>query len=170
MGPNQDNQNVEPVSGSDIVFRNGPKSNKGMIAGMVCLALLAIGGISFGVWAMMDGNAKVEQLSAQIDALKQQNSELQEKIVEVEKNETTAKCRSGGVGYDTEVVEGVFYVKNAYGEIVAQSTVSNISDIVACDFFSEANNIKCAVTSSEGEGWFLYDYKNNILTSSFDAE
>ena len=78
MGPNQDNQNAEPVSGSDIVFRNEPKSNKGMIAGMVCLALLAIGGISFGVWAMMDGNAKVEQLNSRIDSLKQQDSELQE--------------------------------------------------------------------------------------------
>ena len=170
MEPNQNNQNIESVSNNDVVFRDKPKMNKGMIVGMVCLALLAVGGISFGVWAMMDGNAQKEQLNSQIVTLKQQNSELQDKIVEVEKNETTAKCRSGGVGYDTEVVEGVFYVKNAYGEIVAQSTVSNISDIVACDFFSEANNIKCAVTSSEGEGWFLYDYKNNILTSSFDAE
>ena len=79
MEPNQNNQNVEPVSNSDIVFRDKPKINKGVIVGMVCLVLLAVGGIGFGVWAMMDGNAQKEQLNSQIDTLKQQNSELQDK-------------------------------------------------------------------------------------------
>ena len=62
MEPNQNNQNVEPVSNSDIVFRDKPKKNRGVIAGMVCLALLAVGGISFGgsrcrmkwQWRMME--------------------------------------------------------------------------------------------------------------------
>ena len=75
MEPNQNNQNVEPVSNSDVVFRDKPKINKGVIVGMVCLALLAVGGISFGVWAMMDGNAKVTKKNEQIAEL---NSKLTE--------------------------------------------------------------------------------------------
>ena len=69
MEPNQNSQNVEPISNNDIVFRDKPKRNKGVIAGMVCLALLAIGGISFGVWAMMDGNARIEKKDEQIAEL-----------------------------------------------------------------------------------------------------
>ena len=56
------------------------QTNKGMILGMVLLAILAIGGIGFGVWTMMDGNQQKEQLNTQINTLKTQNSELLEKI------------------------------------------------------------------------------------------
>ena len=56
------------------------KKGKGAIYGMVLLAILAAGGIGFGVWAMMDGNAGKAQLQEQIDALKTINAQLQEKI------------------------------------------------------------------------------------------
>ena len=85
------NQNLEhaadgivapaPTSqGRDVVFQDKPKKNNGMILGMVVLAILAVGGIGFGVWAMMDGNTQKEQLNSQISTLKSQNSELQERI------------------------------------------------------------------------------------------
>ncbi len=66
----------------DVVFADKPKSN-GMLLGMILLGILAVGGIGFGAWAMMDGNAQKEVLNTQIDALKQQNDELQEKLSSV---------------------------------------------------------------------------------------
>ena len=80
MEPSQNNQNVESVSKNDGAVWDKPKGNKGLAIGMICLALLAVGGISFGVWAMLDGNTKVGQLNSQIDSLKQQNEELKSKI------------------------------------------------------------------------------------------
>ena len=72
--------NVNERPGGDLIFRDTSKKSKGMIVGMVVLALLATGGIGFGVWVMMNGNAKVEQLNSQVDSLKRQNSELQDKV------------------------------------------------------------------------------------------
>lgn len=82
------NQNVgaaaqSPVSAPENVMAQGAsakKSNKGMILGMVLLALLAIGGIGFGVWAYMDGNAQKDNLNSQITDLKAQNAKLLEQI------------------------------------------------------------------------------------------
>ena len=73
--------NVAPKS--DMVF-NGPKKNTGMVLGMVIFAILAIGGIGFGVWEMMDANTRVESLNKQIDSLKAQNSSLSGRIEELE--------------------------------------------------------------------------------------
>ncbi len=70
---------TEP-SKSDIVFNDKPKKNSSMILGMVLLAILAIGGIGFGVWAMLDGNAQKENLNNQISSLTTQNNELLEQI------------------------------------------------------------------------------------------
>ena len=64
----------------DIVFNNKPKKNTGMILGIVLLLILAIGGVLFGVWEMIEGNTQKEQLNMQINNLKKQNSELQAKI------------------------------------------------------------------------------------------
>ena len=63
------------------------KKGKGAIYGMILLAILAAGGIGFGVWAMMDGNAQKEQLQEQINALKAVNNQLQEKIDSSSKGE-----------------------------------------------------------------------------------
>lgn len=65
-------------SSEDIVFRSQPEGSKskGMLIGMICFAILAIGGIGFGVWAMMDGNDKVAKKDEQISDL---NSQLAEK-------------------------------------------------------------------------------------------
>lgn len=65
-------------SSEDIVFRSQPEGSKskGMLIGMICLAILAIGGIGFGAWAMMDGNDRVAKKDEQISDL---NSQLAEK-------------------------------------------------------------------------------------------
>ncbi len=74
---------VNAAPKSDMVF-NGPKKNTGMVLGMVIFAILAIGGIGFGVWEMMDANTRVESLNKQIDSLKAQNSSLSGRIEELE--------------------------------------------------------------------------------------
>lgn len=56
------------------------KKGKGMVLGLILLALLAAGGIGFGVWAMMDGNSQVAKKDATIKDLKQQNSDLLEQL------------------------------------------------------------------------------------------
>ena len=62
---------VKPVTNEapkeDIVFSNKPKKKTGMILGMVLFAILAIGGIGFGVCAWMDGNVRVDALNKQIE-------------------------------------------------------------------------------------------------------
>ena len=59
------------------------KSNKGMLLGMVLLGILAVGGIAFGVWEMMDGNKRVDDLNQQISTLKTQNNELRAQVDEL---------------------------------------------------------------------------------------
>ena len=80
MEPNQTAQTVKSTPGEDIVFRDVDKKRKGMIIGMICLAILAAGGIGFGVWAYMDGNSRVEALNSQINTLKIQKDTLDEQV------------------------------------------------------------------------------------------
>lgn len=71
---------AEPVK-KDNMFENTPKkSGKGMVFGLILCAILAVGGIGFGVWEMMDGETQKSGLNEQINALKTQNNELQEKL------------------------------------------------------------------------------------------
>lgn len=69
-------------SGDDIVFRDKPKKSHGMLYGMVLLAILAIGGIAFGVWEMMDGNSQVAKKDEQIADLRGQLAEKNEAVEE----------------------------------------------------------------------------------------
>ena len=69
-------------SGDDIVFRDKPKKSHGMLYGMVLLAILAIGGIAFGVWEMMDGNSQVAEKDKQIAELRGQLAEKNQTVVE----------------------------------------------------------------------------------------
>ena len=85
-------QNGEVTTGlkpsTDVIFQDAPvkKNNKtGIILGFVLLALIAAGGVAFGVWAMMDGDTKTKQLEAQVDFLKEQNNKLSSEIEGLEK-------------------------------------------------------------------------------------
>ena len=87
------NESSVPVpenTGDNVVFQDKPKKNLGMILGMVLLVILAVGGIVFGVWEMMDGNAQKEELNKQIDVLKEQNSKL------LNQTSSTTKQNNGG--------------------------------------------------------------------------
>jgi tellurite resistance-related uncharacterized protein len=51
---------------------NRKKNNNKLLIGIVCLALLAVCGIGFGIWAVINGNAKEVRLNEEIGRLKQQ--------------------------------------------------------------------------------------------------
>lgn len=95
--PSQPAQPVQPVKPIEPVVPEEPnvmdmapakpkKKSNGMLIGMILLALVAAGGVGFGVYAMMDGNTKVDNLNKQIKSLKDQNAELLEKLSEAEGN------------------------------------------------------------------------------------
>lgn len=91
-------QPTTSASDNGVAFSDKPKKNKGMMLGMILLAIFAVGGIGFGVWAMLDGNARVDNLDKQISSLKTQNSELMEKL-----DETPVESEDVTLDIDTEV-------------------------------------------------------------------
>ena len=52
--------------------QNKVKENSGIVAVIICLVLIALGGIGFGMWAVTDGNTKEAKLKEEISKLKQQ--------------------------------------------------------------------------------------------------
>ena len=63
---------TENIMAQDNSSSKKKKNGKtGIILGFILLFLLAVGGVGFGIWAMMDGNAREKELSKQIDELKQ---------------------------------------------------------------------------------------------------
>ncbi len=73
---------MEPNPNTPPMGMTQKKSGKGMLYGMIIFAILAIGGISFGVWAMLDGNSKVANLEKQVTDLRAQNNKLLEQLAE----------------------------------------------------------------------------------------
>lgn len=68
--------------GKGVVLQDKPKKNRGMIYGMILLAILAAGGIGFGVWAMLDGNTRSQKKDEQISQLQSQLGEKSEVVVD----------------------------------------------------------------------------------------
>ena len=152
--------------GSDVVFQDKPKKNMGVILTIVLLVLLAAGGIGFGVWAMMDGNSQVAKKDEQISVLKKQNSELQDKVTEME--EASSKNES-------EVIEEQNQNEETGGQIDIERTeeTSNeegyrVISIGDCFFDGGAaiggiNMLKCEAETSLGKGKFVWDSERNEL-------
>lgn len=180
---------VEPVKAaapaSGPTFDNGPsvvepKGGRkiGWIIGLVLMALIAAGGIGFGVWAWMDGNTQKDALNEQISALKKQNNELSDKIVllneQIESmsnnsaNGNGSNLDDGDVSITAEVVDGVLYIKDSDGEVLINNSTIGVTELVSCEYFAEGNNLKCAVMVGDSEGWILYSLVDKSLTSSFD--
>lgn len=83
MQPNNINTEATTIptnSGDNLVFRDKPKKNTGMIVGMVILAILAAGGIGFGVWAYLSGNQKNTELNNKISDLNSQITTLNDEL------------------------------------------------------------------------------------------
>ena len=86
---------VTPVNGgNDVVFQDKSKKSHGMLYGMILLAILAAGGIGFGVWAMLDGNSRAQKKDEQISQLQSQLAEKSEVVVD---DDTTVVDDGGNV-------------------------------------------------------------------------
>ena len=167
----------------DPTFDNGPsvvegKGGKktGWIIGLVLMALIAAGGVGFGVWAWMDGNTQKDALNEQISSLKQQNNSLQEQLTELQNTVEEYESSSDEVETETvvvewgdakaEVIDGVFYIKDKYDEIVAQNDSVEVVEIVSCDSGTVASPspLICNVTTADGQGKFIYNYNDGSLS------
>lgn len=173
------------TSASEPTFDNGPsvvdgKGGKktGWILTVVLLLIVAIGGVGFGVWAMMDGNAQKDALNSQISTLKKQNGELSEQITLLNEQIDTMNKNSsesnvietgdGDVSLTTEVTDGVLYIKDNNDNVLVSDSTIGVTEIVSCEYLTESNSLRCSVMVSDNDGWILYDIANNVLTSSFD--
>ena len=164
-------------NGPSVVDGKGGKKT-GWILTVVLLLIVAIGGVGFGVWAMMDGNAQKDALNSQISTLKKQNGELSEQITLLNEQIDTMNKNSsesnvietgdGDVSLTTEVTDGVLYIKDNNDNVLVSDSTIGVTEIVSCEYLTESNSLRCSVMVSDNDGWILYDIANNVLTSSFD--
>lgn len=98
MEPNQ-TISADQRPGSDIVFSDKSSKGKGTIIGMVVLTLLAVGGIGFGVWEMMDKNQEIANLNA--------------KILELNESEEKSSSQDSSVSEDTVANENLVITTEA---------------------------------------------------------
>ena len=152
--------------GSDVVFQDKPKKNMGVILTIVLLALLAAGGIGFGVWAMMDGNSQVAKKDEQISALKKQNSELQDKVTEMEEASSKNELEAIEEQNQNEETGGQIDVERT--EETSNEEGYRVISIGDCFFDGGAaiggiNMLKCEAETSLGKGKFVWDSERNEL-------
>ena len=141
------------------------KSSKGVLFGMVLLGILAVGGIAFGVWEMMDGNARADSLNEQISTLKSQNSELMDKIEELE--EAHSEIQDDVTNNQEAIEEMQEEVSNqeeegyrilSFGECVGDAGTTQGGTMI----------VKCDVETSVGAGKIVYDSESNTMKLVFN--
>ena len=70
--PAVNNPNGAMNPDGNVVFQDKPKKSHATVYGMIFLAILAAGGIGFGVWSMLDSNAKLAKKDETIQNLNNQ--------------------------------------------------------------------------------------------------
>ena len=152
--------------GSDVVFQDKSKKSHGMLYGMILLAILAAGGIGFGAWAMMDGNSQVAKKDEQISVLKKQNSELQDKVTEMEEASSKNELEAIEEQNQNEETGGQIDVERT--EETSNEEGYRVISIGDCFFDGGAaiggiNMLKCEAETSLGKGKFVWDSERNEL-------
>ena len=156
MEPNRNNNvSDSSTSGSDdVVFSNKPKPSKGMIVALVCAIVLAVGGVGFGVWAMMDGNQKVAKKDEQIAEL---NEEVEKKgqagseVIDVEVNENYVPDSSNAVN-----TAGYLYV----GEWGLKIKIPENLTVTGYRYKMGAGYTSIAVLGNSKGGQYFPDFAN----------
>ena len=156
--------------GSGVAFEDKSKKSHGMLYGMILLAILAAGGIGFGVWAFLDGNSRVAKkdgqisdLNSQISSLQQEKSELSDKVAELTQTNEQAQADISAdeeeiredeviIAEDQQREAEGYQVKSIDACILDTGTVGGGSIILKCD-----------ATTSLGNGKFVYDSQSNKL-------
>lgn len=160
-GPTFDN-------GPSVVDGKGGKKT-GWILAVVLLLIVAIGGVGFGVWAMMDGNTQKDALNSQISALKQQNNDLQEQIEEMAENNNA----TNGSGDGNVDIENYTYVGKAdylniedWGmKIKMPADLDFISYALVEDTNNEEKTTLMISGAKTGFGQSLPDFANMNITN-----
>lgn len=129
-----------PVANENIMAQGvseKKKGGKGMLYGMILLAVLAIGGIGFGVWAYMDGDAQKNNLNEQIDSLKKQNNDLMDQLsddvsVDIDTGsdaDTADYIYVGEWGLKIRIPDGLNYVGYEFrqGEVLVGAEGSDVA-------------------------------------------
>ena len=120
---------AEPTfgNGGSVVEGKGGKKT-GWILGIVVLLLIAAGGVGFGVWAMMDGNAQKDALNLQVSNLKQQNNELQDKLDNTNTGTDSGYENPIIVSSESDKSYSVYFMSSEIGDSTGKtSTVGRIS-------------------------------------------
>jgi hypothetical protein len=149
-----------PVSGgNDVVLQDKPKKNHGMLYGMIMLAILAAGGIGFGVWTMLDGNSRSQKKDEQILQLQSQLAEKSEVVVE--DGTTVVDDESGDSTTSTSVANSTDYIY--VGEWGLKIKIPDSLSTVSYRFSHEAGFTKVTVWGvdcSGGRCQFFPNYAN----------
>ena len=165
---------------------NKQKSGNGLKIATAIAYVVAICGVGFGVYGMIDANSKnniIATKNNEISDLKDQLNSLSTKIDELESKVNT---QQNSFNQETQTDEkqddsivddknltpgienGVFVFKNSAGTIVMQdSEIKNVSYIIACD-----GNItgKCTAKTSDGKSvWFVFDLNNKEIKSGYST-
>ena len=120
------------------------KKNKGMVFGMVFLALLAIGGIGFGVWALLDKNQSTETLNSQISTLKTQNTDLLDQLSNEAENDTIINIDTNSA---TNTIDYIYV-----GEWGLKIKIPNNLEFVSYQFARGNNYTNVSVAGAKKDG------------------
>lgn len=142
------------------------KKGNAMLLGMIVFALLAAGGIGFGVWAMLDGNSQIAKKDEQISALKKQNNELQDKITELEEVNTDIQSEDEEAQEQAEEAEEQVTVEETLEEATVDENGYQVLSIGECLFDGGSGKtyiLKCDGKTSLGDGKFVWNSEDNKL-------
>ena len=169
---------VEDVNNEPMVGVPAQKKAGGMLIGLIILAIVALGGIGFGVWAMMDGNnqvadanKKVAAANQQVNELEKQNEELQDKLDRQEGQNASAgtggdaSVNSNPVIKGTDLIvyydDGSFFMNYEDGTYLSARVVVMDGSITECKYKDE----DCAVNGLTGE---IYKMSNLVYGNGGD--
>lgn len=159
------------------------KDGKGwkIITAIACI--VAVCGIGFGVYGMIDANSiktakdiEINNLTDQIDNLNTKIDELESKVDTQQNNssqENQADEKQDNPIVDDEnltpgIENGAFVFKNSGGAIVMQDNeIKDVSYIIACDGNATG---KCTAKTSDGKSvWFIFDLNNKEIKSGYST-
>lgn len=179
-------QNADAGSSIAPVVDNKQKSGNGLKITTVIACIVAVCGIGFGVYGMIDANSKnniittkdteISNLTNQLNSLNARIGELESKV-DTQQNNFSQETQTGERQDDSiagdenltpGIENGVFVFKNSAGAIVIQdSEIKNVSYIIACDGNATG---KCTAKTSDGKSvWFVFDLKNKEIKSGYST-
>lgn len=157
---NESQETVNVVENDVTMDAPAKKKGNGMLIGLVVLVIVALGGIGFGVWAMINGNNQVadvnKQLTAanqQVDELKKQNDELADKLAKQEQEKAE-------VEEDTSVkvnTEDYIYVGEWGLKIKVPKGLNDVSYALER---KEDNSVVLVIAGVKGDNDRLPDFAN----------